>query len=71
MDLAGNGATLALRIGMLRDPALATVPFVALGDSEDEAHALGAHGFARWAAPAENLLRIISQFATMRAPLPV
>ena len=70
MDLATDGAALPLRIGMLRDPELATVPFIALGDSEDEARALGAHAFVRIPPPLKGLVQLVGRFAAMRAPLP-
>src|SRR5262249_35175750 len=37
MDLAPDGAALPLRMSMLRDPTIASVPFIAVGESEDEA----------------------------------
>ena len=42
------------------------VPFVALGDNEDEARALGAHAFVREPVHLDSLLRIIAHFSTLR-----
>ena len=70
MDLSPDGAALQLRIGMLRDPDLAHVPFVVVGDSEDEARALGAHAFVRVPVPIAGLLDLIARFAAARMPLP-
>jgi CheY-like chemotaxis protein len=70
MELATDGASLPIRINMLRDPELSRIPFVALGDSEDEARALGAHGFVRAPAHLESLLGMIARFAAIRMPLP-
>jgi len=72
MDLATDGATLPVRIGMLRDPALATIPFVALGDSEEEARALGANAFVRKPAIDPNgLLDLLATITSLRFPLGV
>lgn len=70
MDLATDGASLPIRISMLRDPELARIPFVGIGDSEDEARALGAHGFVRAPAQLDALLGMIARFAAIRMPLP-
>ena len=70
MDLSTDGAALPLRIGMLRDPLLANIPFIALGESEDEARALGAHAFVRTSARLEGLVDLIAHLAALRMPLP-
>jgi CheY-like chemotaxis protein len=70
MDLATDSSALPQRIAMLRDPELSGVPFVAIGESEDEARALGAHGFVRQPAHVESLLGLIGRFAALRFPLP-
>jgi CheY-like chemotaxis protein len=70
MDLATDAATLPLRIRMLRDPELAGIPFVALGDSEEEARALGAQAFVRKPATDESgLLSLLATIAAQRFPL--
>jgi CheY-like chemotaxis protein len=71
MDLATDSAALPLRMGMLRDPLLSSVPFIVLGDSEDEARALGAHAFVRTPAHLESLVRVIGHFSSLKMPLPV
>jgi CheY-like chemotaxis protein len=70
MDLSSDGAALPMRIRMMRDPELASVPFVAMGDSEEEARALGAHAFVRIPAPLEPLMQLLARFGAMRMPLP-
>ena len=70
MDLSTDGASLPIRIGMLRDPELSRVPFVAIGESEDEARAMGAHGFVRAPAQLDALLGLVARFAAIRMPLP-
>jgi len=69
MHIGTDGPALNLRIGLLRDPDLAEVPFVAMGDSEDEARALGAHAFVRPPVAAADLLSLVARFAAARMPL--
>jgi len=72
MDLATDGATLPIRINMLRDPEVSGIPFVALGDSEEEARALGANAFVRKPAEDTNgLLQLLSTLTAIRFPLGV
>ena len=72
MDLATDSGALPLRIGMLRDPELATIPFVAVGESEEEARALGANAFVRKPAADESgLLQLLAAIGAMRLPLGV
>lgn len=71
MDLATDGAALPLRIGMLRDPSLSGIPFVAMGESEDEARALGAHAFVHTPPEVDSLMDLIARLAALRLPLPV
>ncbi|MBI4510262.1 MAG: hypothetical protein HY698_11560 [Deltaproteobacteria bacterium] len=70
MDLAAEGAALPLRMVMLRDSQLSQVPFVALGQSEDEARALGAHAFVKVPPPIDGLVQLLNRFAALRMPLP-
>lgn len=70
MDMSTNGAALPMRIRLLRDPSLADIPFVAVGDSEEEAEALGANAFVRTPPPLEQLMPILARFGAMRMPLP-
>lgn len=70
MTLGTDDAALALRMGMMRDPELAQVPFVVIGGSEDEARALGAHAFVRSPPPVDALVHLVGRFAAMRLPLP-
>lgn len=70
MDLATDSSVLPMRIGLLRDPELSRIPFIAVGDSEDEARALGAHGFVRNPAETDALLGLVARFAAIRFPLP-
>ena len=70
MDLATDAGTLPLRIGMMRDPELARIPFVALGESEEEARALGAQAFVRKpATDPSGLLQLLATITAMRFPL--
>ena len=70
MDLATDGNTLPVRISMLRDPELASIPFVALGESEEEARALGAQAFVRKpASDPSGLLSLLATITAMRFPL--
>jgi CheY-like chemotaxis protein len=70
MELAPDGAALPLRIGMLRDPSLADVPFVALGDNEDEARALGANAFVPPQTSSDLLVGLVGRISALRFPLP-
>lgn len=70
MQMSTDSAALPLRIGMMRDPELSSVPFIVIGGSEDEARALGAHAFVISPPPMEALLKLVSRFAAMRMPLP-
>jgi CheY-like chemotaxis protein len=72
MDLATDGNSLPVRINMLRDPELAAIPFVALGDSEEEARAFGANAFVRKPAVDPNgLLELLAAITAIRYPLGV
>lgn len=72
LQLKADSAALPLRIGMLRDPVLANVPLVVLGESEDEARALGAHAFVRSPVQShlDSLVRVVAHFSSLRLPLP-
>lgn len=70
MNLATDSSVLPIRIGMLRDPALSGVPLVALGESEEEARAIGAQAFLRTPPHMESLMELLSRLAAIRFPLP-
>jgi hypothetical protein len=69
MWMQTDSAALPTRIAMLRDPNLSGIPFIAVGDSEDEARALGAHAFVRTPVPIEGVIQLLARFSALRMPL--
>jgi CheY-like chemotaxis protein len=70
MQVAAEDAALPLRISMLRDPSLSQIPFIAIGDSEAEARALGANAWVSGTASIEGVVGLLNRFAALQLPLP-